>query len=341
MSNKDKAKPTNKKLFLVLVVVALATIAGMLTASFLKSSKSQIYLYNTSYEKGDKITKDKLVKYSVDTKMLKLIAESGEEYITDENIDNFVESYFACDVPGKTPALTSHSTKTGGNKLVNAIEDGMVATTIEVNNVSGVSPSVTPGCYFNIYSAINTKNGQNIFKLMIQKAEVLSVQGDKDDDGSLSELKALTFQTTPEQAAQLQYANIYGTLVFSLVNSDTYKDTNELFIETEKGTVTVPNDNGTPKEVNQFIVTSNMSDLLKSYENIGKETGTIAIHDTTTRVDADVSYLDKNNTEVLGSDLIEGQEYHDNDGNKFIYKNGRLEHVKDDEETTDNKSEDE
>lgn len=310
----QKKEQTNKKVLLIVLIIVLSCIAGLLVRTYLSSNKSQIYMFNGNYNKGDKITNEMISAYSIDSSMLKMIAESGDEYITDDNKKDFVDTYLITDVNVNTPALTSYSSKTGGNKLVNAIKDGKVATTVQVDDYKGVSKIVTPGCSYNIYSMTETDEGQ-LFHLILQGAETVAIK--KDDNGSML---ALTFLTTPEDAMILQNANLTGQLVFTLINPETYEETEDYFIEkgTEKKQV---NEQGDEESRQEY--TSNLKKFTDSLK-LMEEMGIVFVNDMDALVDQGLAYYDKDDKVVVTADLKDGEEYHDVNGSIYKRENGTM-----------------
>ena len=126
------------------------------------------------------------------------------------------------------PILKSKITGFGGRaSLSMMIAPGMRATTIRVNDITGVAGFVLPGDRVDILLTRNPggggKRGGNLqTDVFLQNMKVLAIAQDANEDRSKpGVVKAVTFEVTPVQAQKLVLAQKLGSLSLALRHVNT------------------------------------------------------------------------------------------------------------------------
>lgn len=200
-----------KIILLLLSALILAVGAGFAIYTYCNSQKVFIYYFNADYAAGTPISASMLTSMEVD----KTIAENGktgsinDRYITEENLKLLLgtTSYLLYDVH-KGQALTYAVTSSVGKTAIEYnLEEGKIAVTVPINNITGVTSALRTGVYVNIYSS---QNGTT--KLFLEHMKIIAVN---KSDGSL---QSVTFECTNTQAIDLIYAQTYAELYFGLTD---------------------------------------------------------------------------------------------------------------------------
>lgn len=214
---------SGQRILLILIVVFGGVIAYF-SYSFLKSSKTEIYLFAQDYEAGTTITKEMLTTLTVDATLVDEVMTSSNEakFVTTNDLSTVLQEgdTLVCDVYAGTPFMTTETTTLGGSVVERRLQDYKTALTLPVNNISGVSPQITAGAKINIYSSYSTENYQ-VQELLLQNVKILDVQATGDDESGY-ELSAITIQVDPDQALRLLYAINFQKIDISLLKSGKY-----------------------------------------------------------------------------------------------------------------------
>lgn len=210
------------------ILLAFITILGLLIAyfsySYLKTQKTEIFLFAQDYEAGTQITKNMLTTLTVDASMVDNVALSGfnASFVTPSDLKQVLEKgdTLVTDVYAGTPFMTTETTTLGGSVVERRLQDYKTAITIPVTNISGVSPEISAGAKINIYTSYET-DSYEIEELLFQNVKILDVQatGDKESGYVLS---AITIQINPEDALRLLHAINYQKIDITLLKSGKY-----------------------------------------------------------------------------------------------------------------------
>jgi len=124
------------------------------------------------------------------------------------------------------PILKNKITGFGGRaSLSTLIAPGMRATTIRVNDITGVAGFVLPGDRVDILLTRKLKTGGSTglqTDVFLQNMKVLAIAQDANEDRSKpAVVKAVTFEVTPTQAQKLTLAQKLGSLSLSLRHINT------------------------------------------------------------------------------------------------------------------------
>ncbi len=109
-----------------------------------------------------------------------------------------------------------------GNRagLSAAIQPGLRAVSIHVNEVGGVAGFALPGSLVDVVVTLQEEGGRMISKIVLQKILVLAVAQDAavKDEVKAKVTNTVTLEVTPQQAEQLDLAGSVGTLALALRN---------------------------------------------------------------------------------------------------------------------------
>lgn len=208
---KSSLTKSGKIVLLLFLAALLAIVAGVCIYKYCNSQKEFLYVFNNNYSAGTRITQNMFTSVEVD----KVITENGkaglanDRYVTAENLNKLINSnsYLLYDVKVGQAFTYAMTTNLGKTSIEYALGEDMIAVTIPINSISGVTSELRAGNLVNIYSSSNGSTN-----LVLNKMKIIAV--DKNE----GELSSVTFECTDTQAQSLIYAQTYSTIYFGLVN---------------------------------------------------------------------------------------------------------------------------
>lgn len=206
-----------------IVIILLALVVGVLSYSYLASSKTVIFLFNDDYSAGKAITPEMLTPTQINSSIVNE-TRGGVVYITSENVEQVLGDYLRIDVLSGTPLMSVYSDEVGGSGAEKRIEDDKVAVTISVNNISGGSPYIAIGTKVNIYTSYELED-ERITKLELQNIRVVDVLYEdvqEESSGNL-EIVGVTLELTPEESMSIQHASAFGEVRLGIIRGSTYE----------------------------------------------------------------------------------------------------------------------
>ncbi|UFJ40576.1 RcpC/CpaB family pilus assembly protein [Brevibacillus humidisoli] len=112
-------------------------------------------------------------------------------------------------VHGASPLLISDFIPAGGDELDLVADESMTGLSIPVDNVIGVTPQLAVGDRVHVYASFEDEQGAHT-GLLLQDMPVMVVQ--REWDGAVTELAAVTIALTQEEAVLLTHALHYGKI---------------------------------------------------------------------------------------------------------------------------------
>lgn len=212
-------------IIVALAFVVLAVAFGYFLHLFLAPRKISVYIFNDNYRAGTVISSDMLVPVTVDAKLAVAggNAETTAYFVTAQNYQELInnkENSLRVDVAKGVPLMQSMLSVDGGSYIEMTMNSTMVAVTVPVTSISGVTNDLAPGSRVNIYaSKVNDQNKEAETRLIFENMRVLSVQ--KDDDGLI---QGATIECLPggEDKRLIEAAEAYS-IYFGLVNGSGYQ----------------------------------------------------------------------------------------------------------------------
>lgn len=212
-------------IIVAMVFVVFAVAFGYFLHLFLAPRKISVYVFNDNYRAGTVITGDMLVPVTVDAKVAVAggSAETTAYFVTAQNYEELInnkENSLRVDVAKGVPLMQSMLSVDGGSYIEMTMNSTMVAVTVPVTSISGVTNDLAPGSRVNIYaSRVNDQTKDAETKLIFENMRVLSVQ--KDDDGLI---QGATIECLPggEDKRLIEAAEAYA-IYFGLVNGSGYQ----------------------------------------------------------------------------------------------------------------------
>lgn len=210
------------------IIIVLALVVGVLSYSYLSSAKTTIYLFNDNYSAGTEVDASLFVASEIDTNLiLEAMARGDASYVTPDNVDEFMGDYLRSDVVAGTPFLTIHSDMQAGPGAEKRLSEGMVAVTVEADNLVGVTPFIIPDTYVNVYANYELEESQ-VTKLLLQKIRVIDVQYSEvfNESSDSPTISGITLEVEPGDSMLIQHAADFGSIRFGIVNGATYEEKN-------------------------------------------------------------------------------------------------------------------
>ena len=224
-----------------IIIIVLALVVGLLSFSYLSSSKTIVYTFNDNYVAGTPITKSILTETEMDTDLVVNAYTKGEgQYITEENLEEVIDSYLKTSVLVGMPLMSVYSDEIGGTGAEKRLEPNMVAITIEANNITGASPNIEPEARVNIYSN-TTYQDENVTDLLYQNIRVIDVLYEEltNEASGTPTIAGVVVELDVEQSIKVQHATEYSTVKLGLVKTGAYEEVETVNpIQTGK---TIPN----------------------------------------------------------------------------------------------------
>lgn len=210
------------------IILVLGIIIAYLTYNFLSSTKGVIYILKDNYQAGTRITESMLIPLETDADIVRLGAQTGFVYVTDENIDQVLGTYLVTDVVKGMPLFLSFSDKFGGSPPEVHLSSDYVAVTVPCDNITGVNPYIQYGARVNVYAGFQLEGGETVEYLLLQNVKVLDVQYAEVQSNNSPVLSGVTLELTPEQSIAVQYACEFGKIRLGLVKPGQYKEISPL-----------------------------------------------------------------------------------------------------------------
>lgn len=182
-----------------------------------QSNLKQIVVAKAPLRFGDQITPDKIELLTWASSTLPTGSYTTIEEVTgtSEDTARFVLSSMEIGEPVLSSRITSPGQRA---KLSTAIEPGMKAVSIRVNDVLGVAGFVLPGDRVDVLLT-ETKSEQPYTALLLQGVRVLAIDQIADErKDQPSVVRTVTFEVSTEEAQKLTLAASIGTLSLALRN---------------------------------------------------------------------------------------------------------------------------
>lgn len=215
----------SSKLSLIIIVI-LAIVVGVLSYSYLSSSKTDIYLFDGNYSAGTPITQDILTVTQIDTDLvLEAFARGEGQYITSENIEEVLETHLKTDVLAGMPLMSLYSDEIGGSGAEIRLAEDMVAVTIEADNLTAGSPDIENGSMVNIYASFEGQNTQET-KLLYQNVKVIDVLYSEiyNEASETPTVAGVILELEPEESIVVEHAIEFGSIRLGLVKAGAYEE---------------------------------------------------------------------------------------------------------------------
>lgn len=214
----------NKFNFIFILALAFAVAATWGTYKYLEHLKS------TYKSTGEFVTvvvaKGKIASRTIIDQNLVELKEIPSQYANSSAIKSLQEVTGKAtrgDIYPGEQILTSKifSQKTGEDGLAWEIEPGRRATTLAVNEVSGVASMIKPGDRVDILATVDQKTGQDTVTFtssIIQYVRVLAVNQSLgvSEDSKKIEKQTITLSLTPAEAQQMVLASERGSVRLTL-----------------------------------------------------------------------------------------------------------------------------
>jgi hypothetical protein len=197
----------SKKVFFLLVLALIcAIISGVAIYSYCNASKGFVYVFNSDYKAGTKITSDMFKSIKVDN----IIIDNGKKssldtyYITGDDFKKVVSSneYLLNDVSTNQPLTFTDLAYTSGTSIERSLSGDNMAVTIPISGSAAVTDDLRVGSIVNIYSTSSSKT-----ELLFENMKVIA----RNDGDSLS---SVTFETDfDDTLALINAANNYNCIL--------------------------------------------------------------------------------------------------------------------------------
>lgn len=177
---------------------------------------STIVVANKTLSFGDQLTKDLVRVIEWPTKSM----PSGAFTSIDDLLTDGERRVVLKDIEANEPVYASRVSGFGGRASLSAlIGEKMRASTIRVNDVSGIAGFVLPGDRVDVHLTHDINKEELVTDLLIENVRVLAVdQLANDEADSPTVAKAVTLEVSGEQSQKLSLAANVGSLGLSLRN---------------------------------------------------------------------------------------------------------------------------
>jgi Flp pilus assembly protein CpaB len=213
-----------KKISLIIIIV-LAILVGIGVYSALNSKRVEIYLFKDDYKAGTLITEDMFVTQQVDKSIVEdAIANRGATgviFVTKNNIAEAIGHYLRYDVYKGTPFLSNNVDVMGGSPAEVHLGKNMVAVTIPVDNMTGVTHLLGTDSRINIYAGFEQDFEKHTVQLL-ENVRVLDVLIDYYQS-EIPVLAGVTVEVTQEEAVSLTHVLMFGSVRLGAVKVGQYE----------------------------------------------------------------------------------------------------------------------
>lgn len=208
----------NKKIFVVLIIALICmALASVMIVSYLNPQRTTFYVFKENYAAGTPIISDMLTPVKAD-KTIVLAGSRKNSNLYFITKDNFKENVKKGDVLRENVAagealMTHHVSGNGGNEVEVNMSPNMVAVTIPVNKITGVTRDIRTESHVNVYFS---DNDTATTELKLENIRVLHVAKNEN------ELEGVTLELDNEQASDIINCLNVGKVYLGIVNPDGY-----------------------------------------------------------------------------------------------------------------------
>lgn len=232
---------TKKTFITIILILVFAAIAAWFAYSYLTSQKVEIYTFNDNYKAGTKIEASMLSGMPMDVNLVNQVnnSENDSKYILYEEANQMINNgeFLKYNVYKGMPLLAESTISYGGNAVETRLTADMVAVTIAVDNVTGVTPELSHDSRVNLI--VSYQKDETLYTdMFMENLRVIDVQASVEDDLGNKQLLALTVEATPENALKIKNAANYAMIDFGLVKTGQYKENEELPAYTNQDFIT-------------------------------------------------------------------------------------------------------
>ncbi len=216
-----KNKNNNKIIIVLVLALVFAIAAGVCIVTTLSPQRTKVYVFNSAYEAGTTITQDMLTTVEVDSTIIVAKAKNNisDYFITDNTISDVLKSKesLKISVSNGTPLMKSMLSITGGNSIEMSMSPSMIAISVGIDNITGITSDLTSGTSVNVYAIPNSGTPYLLFENM----RLLEVSKNESSDT----LYSATLEVDNAQAIKLLEVTSTGSLYLGIVNSSGYQYT--------------------------------------------------------------------------------------------------------------------
>lgn len=211
-------------LITIVIILVLAIVAAYAGYTYLTTQKVEIYLFKDNYEAGTKLSTSMFTVIQTDVNIVKSLNNSDVRYIVGDKIFELIESgeYLKTNVYAGMPLMSSNTVSYGGNPIEMRLSPDMVAYTVGVNNITGITPNLSYDSRVNISVSYVDEQNQPMTKILLENVRVLDVQSMPGGDGNPSSISAITLELSREDQLKVQFAKAYAQIDFSMVKNGQY-----------------------------------------------------------------------------------------------------------------------
>lgn len=214
---------TVKVVILLLMAVVCAAASGIAVYYYCNSTKGFIYVFNSDYKAGTKITKDMFSSMKVDDEIIQSGQKSGigTYYITGDNFTKVTNGneYLIDDVSKNQPLTFNNLAFTSASAIERSLSSGTVAVTIPIGGAAAVTNDIRVGSIVNIYTV-----GTDATKLVFENMRIIA----RNEDASVA---MVTFAAEPNDAIKLINIANNNRLYFSLAQPITDENKHSGYVE--------------------------------------------------------------------------------------------------------------
>lgn len=196
--------------------VAFCALACFLIYQYMSPARDTIYVFNDSYSIGEQVTEDMLSPVQVDSTITVAGKKSGIEtrFVTPAEYAAVLTSgdSLRMDVSEGMPLTTSMLSTTGGSTVEMNMQSDLIAVTVAVDPITGISNDLKEGSRVNVYASIDAET-----ELLQQNKRVLEVFYEE------GEITGVSIEENASESMELIYAATYGKIYLGLVDGTGYQ----------------------------------------------------------------------------------------------------------------------
>jgi len=243
---------------LLTCAVLFSAFAGFLIYHYMAPTRATIYVFNADYSSGTQITKDMLTPLQVDSTIVSggSSGTASTVFVTPSDYAAVIRAgdSLRIDVGEGMPLTTSMLSVTGGSKIEMNMKSDMIAVTIPVDNITGVTNELKDGAYVNIYAT----DGDTTVMLQQMKRILEVFRSD-------SEITGVALEESKRESMELINAVSTKSIYLGLIDNTGYQVSEGS--DDPYYTYEAPN-----KETDEEPVTTDLSDYLPEYTDSLEET---------------------------------------------------------------------
>ena len=225
------AVPRNEKakrsaILVFIVIILLAVILAFLSYRFLRTMRTNIYVFNSDYSAGEFVSAEMFEPMEIDSRLynkMESVAD-GCGYSTSEEINAMIRNgdRLRVDVIQNLPATNNLFASSANGSVEAHLSDNLVSVELNTLLVEGISGSeVYPGSKLNLLQTY-VEDGKSVTEVLVQNVNV--VGSEKDEWGNA---RCVYIEVAPDLSLKIVNALNTKKVTANIVKAGAYLELND------------------------------------------------------------------------------------------------------------------